>query len=352
MGLLVVNNMKVSVLSEPIQATQLIAFGFDQSSIPHDQQVNFQLYSWTELTQLDKHSRYKRLFDCDYLILSRWYDPKHFLEIVTQARRYNKKFFLHLDDNLFSVPKSIGINKWRHYSSTRMLEALYATAELSDGIIASTNRLSQELYSFIPQAKILACPYWKHFDYKSSIGNNIPRRVYPVIGYMGTQTHVADLDLITPDLDYLMYRNPSLVFETFGIQMPEVLSAKYPNRCSTLNKIDGYKQFQSFLSSLGWWIGLAPLTESHFNSCKTNTKFIEYIHAGIPVIASNFGPYENTPTINHDLSDRQQHAWVTKIEMALFSNARRALLYEQQREYCKQYSDPSLLTNFYRSILT
>ena len=91
------------------------------------------------------------------------------------------------------------------------------------------------------------------------------------------------------------------------------------------------------------------MTETRFNYCKTNTKFLEYIQAGIPVLASNFGPYENTPSIDDNL-DHGHVSWVEKVEIALLSKSRRGFLYDRQLQYCSQFSDASLLVKFYREI--
>ena len=342
--------MKVSILCETIQATQAIAYYFDQSFVPLANKVNFQLYEWAELKNLDSRSMNKILFDCEYLILSRWYAPEHVLNVINLARENDKKIFLHLDDYLFSVPKSIGINKWRRYSSPQMLEALYAAAELTDGIIASTKLLADQIKSILPQSRVLVLPYWRSLSPKKCNANDFSKRPYPVIGYMGTQTHAEDLELISTDLDYLLARNKSIVFETFGMDIPQPLLEKYPDRCFALSKVESYHQFQSVLASLGWWLGLAPLTQNTFNYCKTNTKFVEYIQAGIPVIASNFGPYQDTPSISMKLNDDNQFSWLGKIEEVFFSKISRDLLYKNQFQYCKAFSDPNLLVEFYRSI--
>ena len=339
--------MKVSILCETIQATQTISFRFDQSNIPLDSQINFKLHSWLEISNSDVTSKYQLLFDCDYLILSRWYCPDSAAQLISIARTYVKKIFLHLDDYLFSVPKSVGISKWRHYSSEKMINSLYEIVGLCDGIIASTSRLAHQIEAILPRTNIHVCPYYKNFDFKRCTGDNRIERIYPVIGYMGTQTHADDLDLISSDLDVLMYRNPLIRFETFGIEVPKVLLEKYPSRCSSLSKVSNYQEFQSVLSSRGWWLGLAPLVETKFNYCKANTKFLEYIQAGIPVIASNYGPYEDTPNINHNPID----SWLCQIEQPLYSKKKRNLLYEKQLQYCFQFSDPILLVDFYRSLL-
>ena len=342
--------MKVSVLCETIQATQVIAYYFDQSFIPPENKVDFQLHEWSELKDLDSLRINKVLFDCEYLILSRWYAPDHVLKVINLARENDKKIFLHLDDYLFSVPKSIGINKWLRYSSPKMLEALYAAAELTDGIIASTNLLADQIKSILPQSRVFILPYWRSLNLKIYNSNDFSKRPYPVVGYMGTQTHAEDLELISSDLDCLLDRNKSIVFETFGIDMPKALLQKYPDRCFALSKVESYPQFQSVLSSLGWWLGLAPLTQNTFNYCKTNTKFVEYIQAGIPVIASNFGPYAKIPASPDTTSEACQYFWLKNIEHLLFSKRLRDALFESQLNYCRQFSDPKFLVEFYRNI--
>ena len=343
--------MRVSVLCDSIQATQTISFCFDQHLVPLDKQIDFQLLSWLELKKIEPTLRFKKLFDCDYLILSRWYEPNTVEKIINKARDYGKKIYFHLDDFLFCVPKSIGIEKWLHYSSPRMLDAIYMTAEMCDGIIASTSRLGQAISEILPERKILISPYYKNFDFKYLSRPNTSIRVYPCIGYMGTQSHADDLELITSDLDVLMNQNPFIKFETFGIDMPKFILEKYPHRCITLPKVNNYSEFQSLLSSRGWWFGLAPLVESKFNYCKANTKFIEYIQAGIPVIASKFGPYMDTPSITNISNMSMQPSWLEQMEILLSSRLRRDSLYLQQFNHCKQYSDTNLLVDFYNSIL-
>ena len=341
--------MRILVLCERIQATQLIAFGFNQSLLPYDKRIDFQVCSWPDIKRLDCPGRHKLLLECEYLIFSRWYFSDIIFDLISEARELGKKVFLQLDDFLFSVPKSIGSEKWRFYTSKNVTDSLYAIASLSDGIIASTSYLAAEIKRLLPTTHVFPCPYWKHFDPVYSFSSTLYQRPYPVIGYMGTQTHVEDLELVISEVDYLMSIYPSLNFETFGIKMPENFLSMYPGRCSTVAKVHNYDEFQSVLSGLGWWVGLAPLTENQFNYCKSNTKFVEYIQAGIPVIASNYGPYDDIPRFSNSPHSK---TWVEQIEIALLSNRQRNCLYKKQLEYCFQFTDANLLTEFYRGLAT
>jgi hypothetical protein len=342
--------MKVSILCDSKQATQTISFCFDQASILPEEKIEFTIFEWNKLKHVNARERYKSLFECSYLILSRWYCPGQYTKVFSESRKRNKKVFLHLDDFLFDVPKSIGFEKWKHYSSDTMLESLLKTAELADGIICSTPRLAKTINNILPNLQIFTCPVYKTFvppDFKIS---QRCQRPYPVIGYMGTSTHKEDLDLICPVIDELMKTNKMLMFETFGLDMPAMLADKYATRCITLDRVSNYAEFQSVLMSRGWWIGLAPLVENTFNYCKANTKLIEYIQAGIPSLASDFGPYKDTPwTSSHKRSLNGQE-WSERIEALLYSSLHRSKIFEQQLMYCRNLNTADSLVRFYREL--
>ena len=338
--------MKVSILCDSEQATQTISFKFEQV-VSTKEKIEFNIFEWNKLKFIDNKLRYSSLFECSYLILSRWYRPSEYKRIIDLSRKRNKKVFLHLDDFLFKVPKAVGLEKWSHYNSKMMLDSLHETAVLVDGIICSTPRLSQAINDILPKLKTFTCPVYKVFTPPTrKIGAN-SQRPYPVIGYMGTSSHWEDLNLICPMIDQLMASNKLLVVETFGSEMPAILAAKYPNRCVTLDKVNNYAEFQASLSSRGWWLGLAPLVESTFNYCKANTKLLEYIQAGIPVLASDFGPYQDTPWAASSKPSVDGTDWTEKVEAILYSKSLRTNVYEQQFRYCQNLNAADSLVQFY-----
>ena len=210
--------IRILVLCDKIQATQLIAFNFNQSLLPYDKRIDFQICSGADIKLLDCSGIRNLLLECEFLILSRWYYSDIVFDLVSEARRLGKKIFLQLDDFLFSVPKSIGREKWRFYTSKNVIDQLYSIVSLSDGIITSTSYLAAEIKRLLPTTHVFPCPYWKYFDPIYSFSSTLRQRPYPVIGYMGTQTHVEDLELIISEVDYLMSINQSLIFAYFPLK--------------------------------------------------------------------------------------------------------------------------------------
>jgi glycosyltransferase involved in cell wall biosynthesis len=49
-----------------------------------------------------------------------------------------------------------------------------------------------------------------------------------------------------------------------------------------------------YLHTLDFDIGIAPLAYNEFNKSKSDLKVLEYASLGIPVVASDFGPYADT----------------------------------------------------------
>lgn len=343
--------MKITVLCESISATQSIGFNFDQSKIPAKERIEFNLYCWSSLKTQSPELRNASLFNGDYLILSRWYRPKVITKLFDQARKYGKRVFLHLDDLLYKVPKSVGLDKYQFYNSKEMLDSLNYAAAMSDGLILSTPLLAQKITEFTPKGcKLHVYPIWKHFNSNKAHINSKNKRPYPTIGYMGSKSHVDDLNSIVECLYSLMHHNRLIHFETIGIEIPKRLLEDFPQRCSHIASVQSYRDFENILASRGWWIGLAPLEQNAFNYCKSDCKIVEYVEAGIPVFTNNFGPYEQVPSIHEKRAGIYLDEWETNLTNLIYSSKLRNNLYNNQIEYCSRYRDANQIVEFYKKL--
>ncbi|GAB3476900.1 hypothetical protein GCM10011496_33130 [Polaromonas eurypsychrophila] len=231
---------------------------------------------------LDRIKRFKPTL----AIFCRWSGP-HAKLMLDYFYRNNIPTILYLDDDLLSVPKNIGIDKWARYNEPRRLASLQHLLNHSDLVYASTNTLKHRLEKLCAKPRVLAGEI-----ISSHYRMNSPRigRVKK-IGYMGIG-HEEDLEMILGPLIKYLRKNTCVSFELFGtIPIPSGL-LEFGDRISKVEKVSDYDEFLSLLPCLEWDIGICPLTKIPFNFLKSNVKWIEYSSAGIPVIASGGTVYD------------------------------------------------------------
>jgi glycosyltransferase involved in cell wall biosynthesis len=175
------------------------------------------------------------------------------------------------------------------------------------------------------------------------VGALVPPATGPVIGYMGTGGHSADLALILPAIGELMNQLPSLNFELFGtIKMPAEL-AGFGSRVRHLPPVADYAKFRSQLRSLGWWVGLAPLEDNPFNRCKADTKWVEYSLAGMAVVASNLPVYHRACGDGCGILASTPDEWARAVADLLYRpDARQRMIAAAQAKLRASYSREKL----------
>jgi hypothetical protein len=96
-----------------------------------------------------------------------------------------------------------------------------------------------------------------------------------------------------------------------------------------------YPDFLALLQTLINPIGLIPLDDSVFSSCKSAIKYFDYSAAQIPTICSNVPPYLDY--VKHDLTgllvDNHTTAWVSAIETLIQSPQERLRLSTNARQF-------------------
>lgn len=209
--------------------------------------------------------------------------------IIAVARRSRCPVVFHIDDDLLNVPESLGASKFQYYNQPSRLAALRDAMNASDFIYASTPALAEALTrSGILKPKIPGDIYCSMVA--EAMTKPLPA-TGPVIGYMATGGHGADLQLVLPAVERLMKEIPELRFETFGsIGAAEGL-AHLGARVSHHRGVSDYSRFLEALGELGWWVGIAPLEDTAFNRCKADTKWVEYTFAGVATVASDLPVY-------------------------------------------------------------
>ncbi len=268
-------------------ATQKISFGqpFSSTENPSNVTISFACGK-KEKTDIDTLLQTARP---DLVVLSRYTDANG-QYWIQRCRTAGIPVIFHIDDDLLAVPRSLGEKKYMAYNTPRRLEALRKNIEGSDLLYVSTKALADRFKEHAVNVPIISGDIYCSVT-PDDVGSLLPPATGPVIGYMGTGGHSADLSMILPAVCRVMEHIPELQFEVFGtIDMPTELH-RFGSRVRHLPPVADYADFIPHMRSLGWWVGLAPLEDNVFNRCKADTKWVEYSLAGMAVIASDLPVY-------------------------------------------------------------
>ena len=242
----------------------------------------------------------------DVLILSR-YTSGLAQGVIAAARQAGKAVVFHIDDDLLHVPESLGRSKFEHYNAPERLAALRADMEASDSIYASTPALAAALEATGITTPVVAGDIYCSMDPETFLTSR--PATGPVIGYMATGGHGADLDMVLPAVRRLMSEVPNLRFETFGTIGATQSLSEFGSRVGHHRGVPNYALFLARLSELGWWVGIAPLEDTPFNRCKADTKWVEYTSAGLAVVATDLPVYHRACADGAGLLAADEQEW-------------------------------------------
>jgi glycosyltransferase involved in cell wall biosynthesis len=206
------------------------------------------------------------------------------------ARAHGVPLLVHIDDELFDLPVTTGIERWRAARHPRRIAALARGLREADLVIAATETLAATLARRAGHGRI----GWME---NGTAAQPLPRSSKPagepvVIGYMASASHGPDLELVIPALTALLERRRDIRVELFGSIARQPAADRLPDAVVRHDVVAGdYMAFKRRLAGLGWDIGLAPLQATAYNRCKTATKWAEYAEAGAAVIASDVEVY-------------------------------------------------------------
>ncbi len=114
----------------------------------------------------------------------------------------------------------------------------------------------------------------------------------PTLLYMGTKSHAADLEVISPAIAQVVEQVPELQILQVGggTLLPHSREIKVPRE--SLQYPAFVKWFRALASCAT--IAIAPLRENNFNLAKSDIKCLDYGFAKVPAIYTDFGSYRAT----------------------------------------------------------
>lgn len=288
----------------------------------------------------------------DVVIVERWWKPdlseSEAIQLVKTVKARGTTLIYTLDDNLLDI----GLDEEESLIPETILRATRHFIQEAHGVIVSTPALKERLKSI--NSNIIVIPnaldeqlFLTELENASNSKNqhkNQTNNAPIVIGYMGTKSHGADLQMLIEPLKRIFNKYGNKVqFEIIGIcNDSRLISALSPANVRILDPghADQYDQFVHwFRSSAQWDIGLAPLTNRSFNNYKSDIKFLDYGILGIPGIFSDVGPYPNT--VDHEkngiLVENSSQCWFEAISRMIDDEELRRRLGTNAASYVKTH---------------
>lgn len=231
--------------------------------------------------------------------------------IVTLAKVFKKYAIYFLDDDLMNLPSNLTSAKEINRLSGQISDILKSVDS-----VWVTNEIMKRKYSEYSRDIRYTPPPAILYDDKGELKIKTKRNKIK-IGYAGGKDHSTFVENILrwPIYNILNKYKDKIEIEFFGTMPPMVKNYRLNYIPFTLTVFE----FMNILKSREWDIGLAPLPEGDFYSCKSYRKFLDYAVAGIAGIYSNVQPYkqiavnkENSILCNNNISD-----WINGISLLI-----------------------------------
>jgi glycosyltransferase involved in cell wall biosynthesis len=237
--------------------------------------------------------------DLDVLVGQRVCEPDRARVWLELAARADRRFAMvfELDDDLWNVhATNHGAASFRHAAVQATIDRCIAAA---DAVTVTTPQLADIVRTRNPQVHVLP-----NCVDEALLHHRRPRTERVTIGWAGGSSHRNDFDFVRNDLRTVLRRNPAVDMHFIGVNYGASVGrpdARYT--AWNTNLVD-------YLHTLDFDIGIAPLAYHVFNRSKSDLKVLEYAALGIPVVASDYGPYPDS--IQHGVTGflvKRDHEW-------------------------------------------
>lgn len=206
-------------------------------------------------------------------------------------------------------------------------------AKTADLVTVSTQPLAKIIRQINPNVRVIPNALdVRHWQLNNSSERNVPRLDLipnrPIrIGYIGTPTHDADLDLIAPAMQAIQKKYGARVeIEVIGGFQHKTPS--FGKRVALPKKTD-YPNFVHWLLQRAQWdVGVIPLKGDDFNKSKSNLKFLEYSALKLAIVCSDVPTYADVASNlkNSLVVSNTTEQWIAALEQLIESETLRQRL--------------------------
>jgi len=251
---------------------------------------------FTEEEGVTKEDFDKMCKQADMLLVQRNDMPMYIVESSLCQSLYNIPMVYDTDDNVHAIrPSNIGYKSYNPISP----HTKFAITALQEAFaITTSTRELKEVYGQ-NNKRITILPNAIDFE----VWDKCPRGKKPKgeirLSLLLSGSHYEDIKEIEPVLIEIMVRYPNVKLYVMNSYKDDILQ-KLPraNRKQLIwQDWCELNDWPRMNKKLAFDIGLAPLNDTDFGRSKSNLRWMEYAAQGIPIIASDTLPYQNTESI-------------------------------------------------------
>lgn len=235
-------------------------------------------------------------------------------KIAEICNRANKTLLYILDDDLLNVPMNLGSGPYYRQKSVK--RHIKRMMDHCDILLSPSSKLLHKYGSYFEKSVQLIEPSMFCWDEKPIHKDG---RIH--LGFAGSFDRQGDIDAILSEaLGQIKERYGDLVsIEFFGVR-PRVAN-RLP--CTVYPYQHSYEEYQNKMRELNWDIGLAPMPDTEFHSCKHFNKLVEYAGFGVCGIYSDVLPYKGAVLNRYNglLCANDTEAWVRAISILIEDSA-------------------------------
>jgi len=210
-----------------------------------------------------------------------------------------------VDDDLTNVHPT-NSQPFEFFQAPGVLDRLKANAAVADAVTVTNGHLADVMSVYNPNTFVLP-----NMIDESMLTVERVRCDRVTVGWTGSASHTLDFDAVAKPLSSFLRRNPEIQLHLMGADYRRTLG-RPQGRFTDWNP-DPTRHHEA----IDFDIAVIPLAYHMFNRSKSDVKFLELSALGIPVVASNYGPYAES--IQHGVTGflvKQDHEW-TKYLRAL-----------------------------------
>ena len=244
-----------------------------------------------------------------------------------------QKLVFEIDDNLWNV----------HYANelagkffadhpknpSEVIRRLSHNAATADLATVTSEGLAKIVRQFNPNVAILPNGYDA-----SLLDHERPRHQNLTVGFAGSATHIRDFEVVAKPLRQFLLKNRKVRMHFMGQNYDSLLRINCKHT-QWIHEVAAYQR------AIDFDIGIIPLSIGKFNDAKSPIKALEFAALGIPVVASDYGPYKEF--VKHGetgflVKPGYDRDWIKYLNLLVEDEVLRDKIGRQAKEYAADFT--------------